>query len=77
MYFCLNFDTRKEHKANAMKFNKISFCPSAHYVFLSKSFQVWWDLDRMRLVGWSGDKNRVSIVIGTINTLFDMMLFIR
>ena len=35
MYFCLNFDTRKEHKANAMKFNKISFCPSAHSVLLS------------------------------------------
>ena len=28
MYFCLNFDTRKEHKANAMKHNKISFCLS-------------------------------------------------
>ena len=51
MYFCLNFDTRKEHKANAMKHNKIDFCNSTHYVLLSKSSQVWWDLDRMRLVG--------------------------
>ena len=34
MYFCLNFDTRKEHKTNTMKLNKINLCLSAYYALL-------------------------------------------
>ena len=45
MYFCLNFDTRKEHKANAMKFNKIKlvlFCTLSYSVdiFLGEVFLI-------------------------------------
>ena len=36
-----NKDTRtEEHKANAMKLNKIKTCLSAHYVFLPKPSQA-------------------------------------